>query len=31
MGMFDNIMYKGRQYQTIDTPQQALDDYRSKH
>ena len=28
MGMFDNIMYKGRQYQTKDTPLQTLDNYK---
>jgi hypothetical protein len=28
MGMFDNIEYKGRQYQTKDTPRQALDLYK---
>ena len=26
--MFDNIMYKGRQYQTKDTPLQTLDNYK---
>lgn len=28
MGMFDNIEYRGRQYQTKDTPRQALDLYK---
>ena len=28
MGMFDNIQYKGRQYQTKDTPLQTLDNYK---
>jgi hypothetical protein len=28
MGMFDNIYYKGRQYQTKDTPLQTLDNYK---
>jgi hypothetical protein len=28
MGMFDNIEYKGRQYQTKDTPLQTLDNYK---
>ena len=28
MGMFDNIEYRGRQYQTKDTPLQTLDNYR---
>lgn len=28
MGMFDNIHYKGRQYQTKDTPLQTLDNYK---
>lgn len=28
MGMFDNILYKGRQYQTKDTPLQTLDNYK---
>ena len=31
MGMFDNIEYKGRQYQTKDTPRQALDNYKIEH
>ena len=26
--MFDNIEYKGKQYQTKDTPMQALDNYK---
>lgn len=29
--MFDNIEYKGRQYQTKDTPRQALDKYKIEH
>ena len=28
MGMFDNIQYKGRPYQTKDTPLQTLDNYK---
>jgi hypothetical protein len=28
MGMFDNIQYRGRQYQTKDTPLQTLDNYK---
>jgi hypothetical protein len=28
MGMFDNIEYRGRQYQTKDTPLQTLDNYK---
>jgi hypothetical protein len=28
MGMFDNIEYRGRQYQTKDTPNQMLDNYK---
>jgi hypothetical protein len=28
MGMFDNIEYRGRQYQTKDTPEQSLDNYK---
>jgi hypothetical protein len=28
MGMFDNLEYKGRQYQTKDTPLQTLDNYK---
>ena len=28
MGMFDNIEYKGDQYQTKDTPCQSLDNYK---
>jgi hypothetical protein len=28
MGMFDNLEYKGRQYQTKDTPSQTLDNYK---
>lgn len=28
MGMFDNIEYQGRQYQTKDTPLQTLDNYK---
>lgn len=28
MGMFDNIEYQGRQYQTKDTPLQMLDNYK---
>ena len=28
MGMFDNIEYRGRQYQTKDTPSQSLDNYK---
>jgi len=28
MGMFDNILYRGRQYQTKDTPLQTLDNYK---
>lgn len=26
--MFDNLEYRGRQYQTKDTPQQTLDNYK---
>lgn len=28
MGMFDNIEYRGKQYQTKDTPAQMLDNYK---
>jgi hypothetical protein len=28
MGMFDNIEYRGREYQTKDTPAQLLDRYK---
>jgi hypothetical protein len=28
MGMFDNIEYRGREYQTKDTPEQSLDNYK---
>jgi hypothetical protein len=28
MGMFDNLEYRGRQYQTKDTPLQILDNYK---
>jgi hypothetical protein len=28
MGMFDNIEYRGREYQTKDTPAQMLDNYK---
>jgi hypothetical protein len=28
MGMFDNLEYRGRQYQTKDTPMQTLDNYK---
>ena len=28
MGMFDNLEYKGEQYQTKDTPAQLLDNYK---
>jgi hypothetical protein len=28
MGMFDNLEYRGRQYQTKDTPLQTLDNYK---
>jgi hypothetical protein len=28
MGMFDNIHYRGREYQTKDTPLQTLDNYK---
>jgi hypothetical protein len=28
MGMFDHIHYKGREYQTKDTPNQILDNYK---
>lgn len=28
MGMFDNIQYRGREYQTKDTPAQTLDNYK---
>ena len=28
MGMFDNIKYLGREYQTKDTPLQTLDNYK---
>jgi hypothetical protein len=28
MGMFDNIEYRGREYQTKDTPLQTLDNYK---
>jgi hypothetical protein len=27
MGMFDTITFKGKEYQSKDTPQQAMDDY----
>jgi hypothetical protein len=28
MGMFDHIEYRGREYQTKDTPEQSLDNYK---
>jgi hypothetical protein len=28
MGMFDNLEYRGREYQTKDTPLQTLDNYK---
>ncbi len=28
MGMFDHIQYQGREYQTKDTPEQSLDNYK---
>jgi len=28
MGMFDNLQYRGREYQTKDTPAQMLDNYK---
>jgi len=28
MGMFDNLYYEGKEYQTKDTPRQALDKYK---
>ena len=28
MGMFDNLYYEGKEYQTKDTPNQALDKYK---
>ena len=28
MGMFDHIHYKGKEYQTKDTPLQTLDNYK---
>jgi len=28
MGMFDNLYYEGEEYQTKDTPNQALDKYK---
>jgi hypothetical protein len=28
MGMFDHIHYQGREYQTKDTPEQSLDNYK---
>jgi hypothetical protein len=28
MGMFDNLQYQGHQYQTKDTPRQAIDNYK---
>ena len=27
MGMFDNLHYEGKEYQTKDTPQQSMDTY----
>jgi hypothetical protein len=31
MGMFDHLYYEGREYQTKDTPNQALDNYKIEH
>jgi hypothetical protein len=31
MGMFDNIFYEGKEYQTKDTPCQTLDKYKIEH
>ena len=28
MGMFDNLYYEGKEYQSKDTPAQALDNYK---
>ena len=28
MGMFDNVYYEGKEYQSKDTPAQALDNYK---
>lgn len=28
MGMFDHVHYRGREYQSKDTPEQALDNYK---
>ena len=28
MGMFDHVLYQGREYQTKDTPAQMLDNYK---
>lgn len=31
MGMFDNIEYRGKKYQTKDTPLQTLDNYKIEY
>ena len=31
MGMFDNLFYEGKEYQSKDTPAQALDNYKIEH
>jgi len=31
MGMFDHLYYEGHEYQTKDTPNQALDNYKIEH
>ena len=31
MGMFDHLHYEGHEYQTKDTPNQSLDNYKIEH
>ena len=31
MGMFDHLYYEGHEYQTKDTPNQSLDNYKIEH
>lgn len=31
MGMFDQVYYEGKEYQSKDTPAQALDNYKIEH
>jgi hypothetical protein len=31
MGMFDVLLYEGKEYQTKDTPRQSIDNYKIDH